>query len=297
MRATHPLNHLAWTVATLALLAAGGVSANPTPELIFSAPPRGNLESENRVYKPVAEYLSKKLGRKVVYRHIDNWLSYQSEMRKGRLDIVFDGPHFLSWRMAMIGHEPVAKLPGKLAFVAVVKIDDKDISSVDDLAGHPVCGLAPPNLATLTFLDQFDKPARQPRIVNIKSFPLGYKSLLAGKCRGAILRDNVFKKLDGQAKKTRLIYQSKGIANQAFSAGPRLTAAEKSKIAQALVSPEAKIAIKTFLERYTRGKDLVAANNEEFRAHAHLLKDTWGFELKTVEAKPGKPAPVKYRKK
>ncbi|MEK7734742.1 MAG: PhnD/SsuA/transferrin family substrate-binding protein [Pseudomonadota bacterium] len=57
---------------------------------------------ETDAYQPIADYLSSKLGRKVVYRHVDNWLSYQSEMRKGKFDIVIDGPHFVSWRMAAL---------------------------------------------------------------------------------------------------------------------------------------------------------------------------------------------------
>src|SRR3989344_3328376 len=104
-------------------------------------------------------------------------------MQKGKNDIVFDGPHFVSWRMAALQHEPVAKLPGKLAFVAVVKTDDPDITEIKDMAGRQVCAFAPPNLATLTFLAEFENPSRQPRIINVESFPQAYKLMLAGKCR------------------------------------------------------------------------------------------------------------------
>lgn len=271
-------------------------SANPGADaLILSAPPRGKIESENKVYQPVADYLSKATGRKVVYKHIDNWLSYQSEMQKGKIDIVFDGPHFVSWRMAALRHEPVAKLPGKLAFVAIVKTGDQDITDTRDLAGRMVCAFAPPNLATLTFLAKFDNPARQPRIVNVESFPQAYKMMLAGKCRAAVLRDAAHKKLDSEAKKTRVVFQSGGIANQAFSAGPRLNETEKTKMAQALVAPEANVAIKAFLDSENQGKALVPAKADEYRAHALLLKDVWGFALKPVEADQLKPAKNKQK--
>jgi ABC-type phosphate/phosphonate transport system substrate-binding protein len=281
----------ALTFSVLAsLLLSAAASANPTPDLVLSAPPRGKAEAENKIYQPVAEYLSKATGRKIVYRHIDNWLSYQSEMQKGKIDIVFDGPHFVSWRMAAIQHEPVAKLPGKLAFVAVVKAGDREINDTSDLAGRMVCAFAPPNLATLTFLAEFENPARQPRIVNVESFPQAYKQMLSGKCRAAVLRDVVYKKLDGEAKKGRVVFQSGGVANQAFSAGPRLNADEKSKIARALVAPEASTAIKAFLDSENQGKSLLPASIDEYRKHARLLKDVWGFTLKTAEADQLKPA-------
>lgn len=282
--------------AALILMAGTSVSGANTDELVLSAPPRGKAESENKTYQPVADYLSKATGRKIVYRHIDNWLSYQSEMQKGKIDIVFDGPHFVSWRMAALQHEPVAKLPGKLAFVAIVKADDQDISDAKDLAGHAVCAFVPPNLATLTFLAEFENPARQPRIVNVESFPQAYKMMLAGKCRAAVLRDVLLKKLDGEAKKAKVVFQSNGIANQAFSAGPRLSAAEKSKIAQALAAPETSVIIKAFLDSENQGKVLVPAKVEEYRAHALLLKDVWGFGLKAAEAEQLKPADNKRRK-
>ncbi len=282
--------------ALVSLLFTAAGSASPPPELTLSAPPRGKVEAESKIYQPLAEYLSKATGRKIVYRHIDNWLSYQSEMQKGKIDIVFDGPHFVSWRMAAIQHVPVAKLPGKLAFVAVVKADDKEINDVNDLAGHMICAFAPPNLATLTFLAEFENPARQPRIVNVESFGQAYKMLLAGKCRGAVLRDVVFKKLDGEVKKARIVFQSSGISNQALTAGPNLSADEKARIAQALIAPESRNAIKVFLDSENKGNPLLPATQDEYRPHARLLKDVWGFNLKTAEADQIKPAGKKQQK-
>ena len=169
--------HFLSAIVTLMLMMGATPATANTNELVLSAPPRGKVENENKTYQPVAEYLSKATGRKIVYRHIDNWLSYQSEMQKGKIDIVFDGPHFVSWRMAALQHEPIAKLPGKLAFVAVVRADDQEINDPSDLAGRAVCAFAPPNLATLTFLAQFENPARQPRIVNVESFGQAYKMM------------------------------------------------------------------------------------------------------------------------
>jgi hypothetical protein len=71
---------------------------------------------------------------------------------------VFDGAASIGWRMAKLGHEPVARLAGKLAFLVAARKDNDKINSVKDLTDRTVCGLAPPNLATLTGAE----PVRQP---------------------------------------------------------------------------------------------------------------------------------------
>lgn len=137
----------------LAVLASG--HSREADTYIFTAPPRGSEENEAKVYKPVADYLTSATGKKIIYQHPDNWLSYQGHMHKGAYDIVFDGPHFVSCRMARLQHEPLAKLPGNLGFVVAVKKDNDQLKSLKDLGGRTVCDLAPPNLATLTMYSQF----------------------------------------------------------------------------------------------------------------------------------------------
>lgn len=290
MRANTPSRGYIFFAVTALILGMGitPVNAN-TDVLVLVGPPVDRGTPETDVYQPIADFLSAKTGRKIIYRHVDNWLSYQSEMQKGKFDIVIDGPHFVSWRMAALQHEPLVKFPGKLTSVTVVRKDNQETSSAKDLAGHPVCGMAPPNFATLSLMVQFDSPARQPRVVNVQSFKVAYENMLSGKCRAAVMRDAAFKKLDENKGMGRVVYQSEGLPNLALTVSPRFTAAEKTKITEALLSPEAKVALKVFLERYNAGKDLVRAKPEEYRGHAVLLKDTWGFELKTAEAEPIKP--------
>jgi ABC-type phosphate/phosphonate transport system substrate-binding protein len=265
----------------LLLLAGAAIPAVGAP-LVFTAPPRESGENESDVYQPVADYLSEAIGKEIVYQHSDNWLTYQGRMRAGAYDLVFDGPHFLSWRMAKLGHEPLAKLPGKLAFVVVVRKENERIRSVKDLAGRTVCGMAPPNLATLTLMGQFDNPARQPLVVEAQSFKQVYENVVSGKCVGGAMRDNAFAKLDTDKGKLKVIYASEGVPNQAFSAGPRFTPADKAKLITALVAPEAKTRLAQFFERYNKGKDLLLANRGEYAGVAVLLKDTFGFDLGAV---------------
>ena len=198
-------------------------------------------------------------------------------MRKGAYDLVFDGPHFVSWRMAHLKHVPLAKLPGNLAFVVVVRKDNKSINEIKDLAGRSVCGMAPPNLATLTLYRQFDNPARQPLVKEIRSFEVAYQDVLGGKCMAAVMRDQMLNKLDKDKNAVRVIFRSPGVPNQAFSAGPRFSTEERNKITDALLSAEARAQLPQFFNRYSKDKDLLRANDAEFRDLIILLKDSWGF--------------------
>lgn len=268
--------------------------------LVFTAPPRESGENESNVYQPVADYLSAAIGKEIVYQHSDNWLTYQDRMRAGAYDLVFDGPHFLSWRMAKLGHEPMAKLPGKLAFVVVVKRENERIQSIKDLAGRSVCGLAPPNLATLTLMEQFDNPARQPLVVEAKSFKEVYDKVVSGTCVGGALRDTAYNKLDAAKGALKIVYQSEGVANQGFSAGPRFTADDRAKMVAALVAPEAQVKLTDFFERYNQGKNLLRAKRADYEGVAALLQDTFGFDLPAplsadMESSPAKRPSVRPR--
>lgn len=282
--------------ATL-IIALASFPANSTETLTFTAPPRDvGGGDEATVYGQVAEYLSRATGKRIVYKHPGNWLSYQSEMRKGAYDLIFDGPHFVSWRMAQLGHEPVAKLPGKMVFVVLSRKDDTRADSLKYLEGRPVCGMPRPNLATLTLYSLYDNPMRQPRIVQTASFKEAYESLLAGKCVAAVMGKGFYNRFDKDGAKTKLVYTSPGLPNQAFSANARFNAQDRRKMAEALTSAQARNHIPKFFEIFSKDKALVLANNDEFEGVASLLKDVYGFDLPDATRLP-RSAPAQSAKR
>ena len=145
---------------------ARGTAGGGENMLVFSAPPRETEEDGIRTYQPIAEYLSRITGKTIVYKHPSDWLTYQTEMQRGSYDLVFDGPHFTSWRISNLQHSTLVKIADEHAFAVVVRKDDNRITDIKQLAGQRVCGMDPPNLGTLTVLNLFDNPARQPLIIN-----------------------------------------------------------------------------------------------------------------------------------
>ncbi len=271
--ATQPANAKPAPVETVYL---GTTSNNGT--LVFSAPPRESAAEGNATYGPIADYLTQSLGKPVVYKHSDNWLTYQTEMQKGGYDIVFDGPHFNGWRINRMQHNPLVKFPGEHLFVVVVKKDDTRVAEMKQLVGRPVCGMASPNLGTLTLLNQFDNPSRQPVVMNTNGWDNIYKGLVSGRCVGAVLPLSNLQKYDKAGNYTRIVYHGTAMPNQAFSAGPRVSPQDQAKIKQALLSKQADSATAQLRQIYAIDRALVAATREEYVALGGMLKDIWGYQ-------------------
>ena len=247
-------------------------------DLVLTSPPRESEQKAREIFQPIASYLTRVLKRPVVYKYSDNWLSYQSEMQKDLYDIVFDGPHFVSYRMARYQHTPVLKLPGKFVFVIIAKKENERINKLEDIYGRRLCAPAPPNLGALTALAQFTNPSRQPILVDTKGFPQAYEALVQNKCVAAAIQIKIFEKLDKEKKAAKVLYESKGLPNQAISASPRLDPALRTLLAESLLSDAGKQATAKLREEYA-GQDFVPATAPEYENHHVLLKDLWGFQL------------------
>lgn len=247
-------------------------------ELVMTAPPRENPEAGAKIYAPLAEHLSSILGEKVVYKHPNNWLQYQRDLRHDAYDIVFDGPHFVSWRLAHLKHDVLVKLPGTLEFVIVVNKDDREIKEMKHLVGKKICGIPPPNLATLTVIEQFQNPVRQPIIWGVRGgFPNVFETFKKGGCRAAVFRTTFFKKklTENDRASMRILYQSKALPNQAISVSKRIDSKYKKKIIRSLTIDETgKKAAQGITKRFggKKAPPFVAANNKEYADHALLLE-------------------------
>lgn len=248
-----------------------------TQVLVFTSPPRETAEEGEQLYGPIAAYLSRVTGKKVVYRHPGTWGLYRTEMINGNYDIIFDGGHFADYRAQRLGHHIVAKMPELQEFAIIVRKDDK-ASSVEELAGQTMCAPPPPNQGALLMLSQFNDPARQPIVVPITSnfWKVVYEGVVSGRCRGGVLVVANLNQLDKDGA-VKIVMKTPPQPNQAFTVGPRVTPEERAKIAAALVAPEAAKPTEKLRERFRIGDSFVAANNAEYAGLSDVLKREWGF--------------------
>lgn len=244
--------------------------------LVFSAPPQESAEEAYRLYQPVAEYLSQTLGRRVTYVYPKTWLSYQKEAAQGSYDIVFDGAHFISWRISHLNHNAIAKLPEQQVFAVVTRADNAQLANLKQLAGKQVCSVGASNLATLALLGEFD-PMRQPQVVEQVSWSKTYDGLIEGRCAAATMPLAVLRRLDGAGNATRVLHQTKPLPNQAFSAGPRVTLDEQARLTRALISADGKRALAPLLAANGSAQGLALTAKDDYAGMDRYLKDTWGY--------------------
>jgi ABC-type phosphate/phosphonate transport system substrate-binding protein len=250
-------------------------------DLTLSAPPRESADDAKRTYEPLAKFFTEILNEQVVYVQPRDWLQYTTEMRNGRYDIVFDGPHFAAWRIKHLNHVPLVKLPGTLDFVVLARWDDKRINKLRDLRALPVCGLPSPNLGTMTVMAQFTNPVTQPDVKEIKGgFDDVLKTFLAGTCRAAIVRDTAFKKLaDTEKKQFKVVFKSPPFPNQTVTVSERIRPKMRDKLVSALtVTKGFESAENLFNELSKNAKFFIPAQTAEYHGMETLLEGVvWGW--------------------
>ena len=128
----------------------------------FSSPPRLDREESDTLFAPLADLLSRSSGESFVYVHPDSWFIYQNDMRKDRFHLLLDDAHFASWRIASLGHKPLAKVEPRIRY-AVITTRNGRVYSKEDLVAHSLCAYPPPDLGTLSIIQMFDAPFRVPQ--------------------------------------------------------------------------------------------------------------------------------------
>lgn len=269
----------------IAIIAWFNLSSAFAQDLILTSPPRESAEAGMKMYGPIADHLSKALGVKVSYKHPGNWLNYQQEMRNDKYDIIFDGPHFIAWREEHLGHEAIVKLPGKIQFVLVANKTDENIQKMDDLIGKNICGISPPNLSTLSILDYYRNPVRQPSIKGIKGGMKKVHANLASKnknnCSAAVLRTTFYgKKLKAEQKsKMKIIHKTKAMPNQGISVSKRISLDLKLKMKKSLTIGDGVASTKILIKRFAgKAKSFVPVEEKEYAGYNNLLEGViWGW--------------------
>ena len=237
----------------LVIIAVIGLSNIAHAELVLTAPPRENAENGMKVYGPLAEKLSTVLGERVIYEQPHGWFDYARNMRDGKYDIVFDGPHFAAWRVKNLHHIPIVTLPGTLNFVLITRMEFKSINTLRDLAGKKICGLLSPNLGTNLIYNSFANPVLQPQIFEIKgNMQDVYNAFKQGKCTAAVLRDPTFYGLaESERAQLKILLKTRPLPNQTLTVSTRLKDSA-SKIANFMLSKDGAIAADGILSRFSK---------------------------------------------
>jgi ABC-type phosphate/phosphonate transport system substrate-binding protein len=197
-------------------------------------------------------------------------------MQQGEYDLVFDGSHFVSWRISRLAHEPLVKVAQEDIFVVLASRRDHQLNQLQDLAGRSVCGHAPPHYATLRVYHKFDNPARQPVLIREQSWQAIYQAMITGKCDGAIMPLEAYHQIDPDSRHARIIFKSKAIPRHTLTAGPRLSSEDKTTITRALLSPQGRKVTKKLHQQLGTTK-ITRAIKSEYAGLDMILHGVWGF--------------------
>jgi phosphonate transport system substrate-binding protein len=139
-----------------------------------------------KLYQPLAEYLSQATGEPINLKVYNNFVNYWQDMRDGKLDIVLDAAHFVDYRTRKQEHQVLVKLKDKVSF-SLVSTEDLAILEPSELVGKPIACLPPPSRGNLEIDQFFKNPIRQPRKVEVKSYEEAVNLLKEGKVKAAVL--------------------------------------------------------------------------------------------------------------
>jgi len=249
------------------------VSQTVLAAYVFTAPPRESTSRGKKVYKPIAEFLTRVTGEHFVYKQQNTWDEYVTGMKKQKYDLVFDGPHFVDWRIQNIEHSAILKIPHVLQWRIIVGQDNTSITKIQDLVGMTTCAPGSPNFGTLNLFSHFKDESKQPIHVEVKGWNNVYDGVKNGKCVAGVLPKKNHLMYDEQNKYTRAIHTHLPYPNQAFTAGKRIPDGLREKIRKALLTDQGQKAMQNLRTRYTNGSKLVSAEDEEFDSiHALLVK-------------------------
>ncbi len=242
--------------------------------LVFSTAPTHSPEEATKLYAPLARYLSAVTGEPVVFRPVENYIRYNWMVLKDEADLLFDGPHLSSWRMARFGHVPLVRFPGEIRIVVAVREDGP--TTLEELGrGRKVCAFASPNMLTLAFMNHFTNPARQPQMLREQGFADVLECLRSERGQAAVLRDKIWEKTD-QTGLRLLPLPDRGYPERTLTVATRVGPALREKIRTALLSPEGAGAAAELLKRFKKER-FVAAKPEAYAGLDVLLNPVWGF--------------------
>lgn len=227
---------------------------------------------------PLAGLLSRNTAGEFVYRQPGNWPSYIKNMRASAYQLLFDEPHLVSWRVENLQHTPLIKLTGTINFVVIARDGDHGVLQLKELAGHPVCAQAPPLMDSLILFSQFPNPSRQPQHRRVVGAQAGYRELISGRCRGAVLPLKLYEELSRTQRETHVLFLSNTLPNWALSADSRISPDLQRQIQAVMLDPANSDVTRRLNNIFSVSNELKTVDPAEYAGHSLLLRDFWGLQ-------------------
>ncbi len=223
-------------------------------------------------YAPLADYLSRASGQTIRIRASHNFVDYWESMRQPPgFDLVLDAAHFTDFRNQRMGYRVLAKLPDTVTYSLVTR-EETLLFEPAELIGKRIATVPPPSLGGLRLAQMFPNPLRQPVIVATNNAQAALERLKAGKALAALVPTPLIR---GDTS-LNVVTTTDPVPHMALSVSPRVPAAMRKKLRQALLQAGKTPAGKAMLQAL-KLPGFVPADNALYTGYARLLEGTWGY--------------------
>jgi len=196
-------------------------------------------EKETReMYQPLADYLSRITGQKVVIHTSRDFSEYWVTQKVDNpYEIIVDNAFFTDFRNEREGWVSLVKIPGLISY-SLVATAENPVYETAELVGRRIASLIPPAPSGIFLGQMFRNPLRQPAIVPTTSSKESLQMLLDGKVDAAIIPTPLANEAMAGGEDLLVIKTSVQIPHTALSVSPKIDEAMREKITTALLEAD-----------------------------------------------------------
>lgn len=251
------------------------ISADPS-ELRLAIQPVLSESRTRAAFAPLADYLQKVTGKKVVIKTMPNFLSYWDLVRKPeQYDLSLDAAHFTDYRADKGEFEVLAKIPDFVSYSIVVRQDNL-VFEPSELTAKSIATLGAPSIGAARLNAMFPNPMRQPAMIEVSSAEIGMQKLLSGEVFAAILPTPIVSQFMGNNAPLSVVSTTEPIPHIALCASLKLDAATRENIRTALIGASATAEGQQMLRNIGFAK-FDPASKQIYQGQAGILKQYWGY--------------------
>ncbi len=250
--------------------------------LLLAAPPRS--KKDQKTFPPITDWISRELGVNVKYVQSSGWDRFDHDLVREKYDIVFGGPHYVQYLHKNFDYDIIVKLPNAQQWTVITRANSK-VKKIKQLAGKSVCVQGVRNFARLVLFNVFEnQPARLPIPIEIDNRETGFNHVVSGKCVATIIstveyetytKKYIQENTQDNFSTVRLpvvrMHTFNPNPNQAFVISQSVSAKYKDKIVELLLSETGQEKMQLLRNRWSGGKPLISARNDEYNMVDNLL--------------------------
>jgi len=226
-----------------------------------------------QVYKPLLDYLSKATGEHFVLKTSGNYHVFWRDLRAATpVDFAFEEAHFTDYRINHQRFTPLARVADPTRYVLLVDGSNQD-GGANGLIGRRIASMSAPSLGYLLLGELYKNPIAQPEIQSAAaSWKDGVEMVFAGESDGAMVPGYIAQTYPNLAS----VATSRDFVGRGFSASPRVPAALRKKVTDALVRLNKDKALFDVLTELG-ATQFVATGAGDYAGNERLLRGVFGY--------------------